>query len=97
LPDARLAAWDAALTELERSVLAAEAAEDDTAPWAPPVALGPLPEEYRARAERLAARQATAVAELREARVTVSRHLAAVQAVPGARSHAPSAYLDVTG
>ncbi|MFC0680685.1 hypothetical protein ACFFGH_22875 [Lysobacter korlensis] len=97
MPDSRLAAWDAALAELERSVIAAEAADDDTSPWTPPAGLGPLPGEYRDRALRLAARQAAAIGELREARVTVSRHLAAVQAVPGGRSHAPSAYLDVTG
>ncbi|MBX9246632.1 hypothetical protein ICW40_17720 [Actinotalea ferrariae] len=94
-------AWEAALSELELDVAAAEAmlSLDHIAdapprdPWAPPTALGPLPAPLVDRARTLLDRQIEVGRRLAEAAELSRRHSRAAQAL---RQAAPSVpvYLD---
>jgi hypothetical protein len=65
--------------------------------WRAPEGLGPLPADLEERARGIAARQRRAIESVQDARLTVSRHLAALRTVPAPRQTDRSVYLDVTG
>jgi hypothetical protein len=91
-PDAGSALVDGWLLELDRL----EAATRAVAPgldWEPPTGLGPLPEELRPRAVRIAAAQQQAIRRATDARRTTASHLAAVGAAAPAPVH--PVYLDL--
>lgn len=76
-----LAAWTAVLDDIEASIALAFTGEDPQ--WAvPAVDPGPLPAELQDRALRLLDASREAEMMLAEQRVTVSRHLGAVTAIP---------------
>ena len=88
-----LAAW---LTVLDRFERALDAADEqlDPQPFEPPT--GPVPEELRARAEAVLARQQLMIGGLMTSRANVARELAALRRVPTTPQDTP-AYLDVEG
>jgi hypothetical protein len=99
------AAWSAALTDMELSVVQAEvllhashAASLGGAPaaWHPPVGLGPLPASLVARAQALLGRQLDVARRTAEAANFSRRQAAAAQ---GMRSRPPAlpVYIDTDG
>ncbi len=92
MPD-DLAAWLAVLDRFERALEAADVQlEPET--FDPPT--GPIPDELRARAESVLARQQMMISGLAASRAGVAREIAALRRVPTPRQDAP-AYLDVEG
>lgn len=71
----------------------------DLAPigWTPPSGLGPIPAECVERARRIHTAQKHALGRMEEARASVAKHLAALEAVPASRDNGRAIYLDVTG
>jgi hypothetical protein len=82
-------AWIAELDRLEDATSAIAPGLD----WAPPTDLGPLPEDLRPRAVRIAAAQQQAIRRATDAKRTTASHLTAV----GAAAPAPvrAVYLDL--
>ncbi|WP_159599297.1 hypothetical protein [Agromyces humi] len=64
--------------------------------WQAPEHLGPIPDELRARAERLLSMQQKLHAELAKRRGSVARELRGIKAVPKGSSDQP-VYLDIAG
>jgi hypothetical protein len=95
--DPNRSAWDAVLTELELAVDGAAEGDTNLESWTPPLPPAELPSDFVERAQRILERQRMAIDSLQQARASVGRHLAAVDAVPSRISHSPSAYLDVLG
>ncbi|MEJ5913348.1 hypothetical protein [Pseudokineococcus sp. 1T1Z-3] len=105
------ASWEAALTELEVEVAAAEELlarlhrqgelpdPAPRSPWVPPVGLGPLPLPLADRARALADRQARAAEAIGRALVLNRRQARAAGALADARAQhrggSPAVYLDV--
>lgn len=75
-----LAEWTAILDDLEASIALSFAGEDPE--WMAPADPGPIPSELHERALRVLDAQREAELLLAEQRVTVGRHLGAVNAVP---------------
>ncbi|WP_091234031.1 hypothetical protein [Microbacterium sp. 3J1] len=92
MPD-NLTAWLAVLDRFERALDAADE-QLDPQPFEPPA--GPIPDELRARAESVRARQQLMINGLAASRAGVAREIAALRRVPTPRQDAP-AYLDVEG
>lgn len=91
MPD-NLTAWLAVLDQFESAL---DAADEQLDPgFAAPE--GPIPEELRARAEAVLARQQLMIGGLTASRANVAREMAALRRVPTHRGDAP-AYLDVEG
>ncbi|WP_217184128.1 hypothetical protein [Streptomyces sp. AC495_CC817] len=88
-----LASWLRVLERFERALDVVDEPEAAEA-FTPPA--GPIPEELRARAEALLARQQLMISGLTATRANVARELAALRRVPSAESRTP-AYLDVEG
>jgi hypothetical protein len=97
------AAWSAALDALEADVTRVEQLTrgqvDPTAvevePWTPPTDLGPLPREFRARAEALVARQQAATHDVAMALAINRRHAAFAAKVESGDQGAPRpGYID---
>jgi hypothetical protein len=74
--------WVSILDRLEVGISLAFAGED--LPWEPPLDAGPIPPELAGRARQLLAARLEAEQMLAEQRVTVGRHLDAVNSIPDA-------------
>ena len=83
--------WESILDRLEAGISLAFAGEGPA--WEPPADAGPIPPELAARARTLLAARLEAEQMLTEQRITVGRHLGAVNSIPDAPQH--SRLLDV--
>ncbi|WP_341957668.1 hypothetical protein [Microbacterium sp. LWH13-1.2] len=88
-----LTEWLAVLEQFERALDAADETLDPRA-FEPPS--GPIPDELRARAEAVLARQQLMIGGLAASRAHVAREIAALRRVPSGRQDVPI-YLDVEG
>ncbi|MET1085878.1 MAG: hypothetical protein ABWY04_01960 [Arthrobacter sp.] len=97
------AGWESVLASLEFDLQSAQ--DPDTGaneapaagPWAAPQDLGPLPEQYAARADRILRAQRQALTDLEQVKKDAAKHLAALDAIPSVRPPHQSVYLDVEG
>ena len=105
---ADLAAWEAALDDLEnrldaaaRSMGVSTGSTSDVVTsvgeWSVPTGLDAIPEELGARVQDLLLNQQKLIGELEQARNVTLKHLTAVRSVPPERDARASVYLDVNG
>lgn len=81
-PESAAEGWASILDRLETAISLAFAGE--ALAWEPPADAGPIPPELAGRARQLLAAQLEAEQMLAEQRVTVGRHLGAVNSIPDA-------------
>ncbi|TFD03508.1 MULTISPECIES: hypothetical protein [unclassified Cryobacterium] len=105
---ASLAAWEAALDDLEnrldaaaRSMAVSTGSNSDgvaaVGEWTVPTRLGNIPPELATRVQDLLHNQQKLIGELEQARTLTLKHLTAVRSVPPERDARASVYLDVAG
>lgn len=81
-PEGAPEGWASILDRLETGISLAFAGED--LGWEPPADAGPIPAELAGRARQMLAARLEAEQVLAEQRVTIGRHLGAVNSIPEA-------------